>query len=317
MTNERVHLGGSDLEVFPINLGGNTFGWTSGEQESHDVLDAYVAGGGNFVDTADVYSAWVEGHVGGESETVIGTWLNKRARRDDVIIATKVSQHPQHKGLDDATVRAGLEDSLRRLQTDYIDLYYVHFDYPEVPIADVARTFSALVDEGRIRSSATSNMSAERIRGWFEVARAEGLHAPVALQPKYNLMERGFEQEYEEVVAEFGLGVLPYNAMARGFLTGKYREGVEVASARAETGYSYLAMDRGKRVLTALDEIAAGHGVAPGTVSLAWLLAKPLVTAPISSARTVDQLPMIMDAVGLTLADDEIAALDEASASEV
>ena len=312
--SERVALGRSDLQVYPINLGGNTFGWTSDENESHAVLDAYVAAGGNFVDTADVYSAWVEGHVGGESEIVLGTWLAGRGKRDDVVIATKVAQHPQFKGLAEGTVRAGLEASLQRLQTDYIDLYYVHFDYPDVPIEDIATTFSALVDEGRIRHAATSNMSAERIRAWAEFAAREGLHGPIALQPKYNLMERGFEQEYSAVVEEFGLGVLPYNAMARGFLTGKYREGVDVVSARAETGYGYLATERGKRVLAALDEVSAAHDAAPGTVSLAWLLAKPLVTAPISSARTVEQLPMILDAVGLSLTADEVALLDDASA---
>lgn len=316
MTNKRVTLGNSDLEVYPINLGGNTFGWTSDEAESHAVLDAYLDAGGNFVDTADVYSAWVEGHVGGESETVLGTWIAKRGRREEVVIATKVAQHPQHTGLDEATVRAGLEDSLRRLQTDYIDLYYVHVDHPSVPIEEIATTFSALVDEGRIRYAATSNMNPERIRGWLEVARAEGLHAPIALQPKYNLMERGFEAEYGAVVEEFGLAVLPYNAMARGFLTGKYREGVEVESARAETGYGYLATERGKRVLSVLDDISAAHETQPGSVSLAWLLAKPTVTAPISSARTVSQLPTIIDAVGLKLSADEVNALDEASAIE-
>lgn len=311
--SERVRLGNSDLQVFPINLGGNTFGWTSDEAESHAVLDAYVAAGGNFVDTADVYSAWVEGHSGGESETVLGSWLRGRSDRSELVIATKVAQHPEFKGLKEATVRAGLEASLRRLQTDYLDLYYVHFDYPEVPIEEIAATFSALVDEGKIRYAAMSNMAPERIREWMRFAAAENLHAPVALQPRYNLMERSYEQEFAPVAAEFNLGVLPYNAMARGFLTGKYREGVEVQSARAETGYGYLALDRGKRVLAALDQVAAAHGAELGSVSLAWLLAKPTVTAPISSARTLEQLPGILAAVTLRLTEDELKALDEAS----
>ncbi|MFT4136428.1 aldo/keto reductase [Microbacterium sp.] len=311
---ERVRLGASDLRVFPLNLGGNTFGWTSDTRESHDVLDAYVAAGGNFVDTADVYSAWVEGHVGGESETELGSWLAARGDRDDLVIATKVAQHPEYKGLAESTVRAALEASLRRLQTDYIDLYYVHFDFPEVPIEEIASTFSALVDEGKIRHPAISNMKADRIRAWMELAAAEGLHAPVALQPLYNLMERGFEDEYGALAEEFGLSVLPYNAMARGFLTGKYREGTAIESARAETGYKYLAMERGKRVLRALDEVAGAHGVAPGSVALAWLASRPTVAAPISSARTVEQLPMILASVDLRLTGEELSALDAASA---
>jgi Predicted oxidoreductases (related to aryl-alcohol dehydrogenases) len=312
---ERVRLGRSDLDVYPINLGGNVFGWTADEPTSHAVMDAYVAAGGNFIDTADAYSAWIDGHTGGESETVMGTWLGGRKDRDELIIATKVAQHPARKGLGATNVRAALDDSLRRLQTEYVDLYYVHFDYPEVPIEEIAGTFSELVDEGKVRHPAISNMSPERIRGWMEAAEKGGLHAPVALQPLYNLMERGFEEEYREVAAQYNLGVLPYNAMARGFLTGKYREGSDVESARAETGYKYLAMERGRRVLAALDDIAAAHSVAPGSVSLAWLAAEPTVVAPISSARVVEQLPVILDAVSLRLSPDEIKRLDEASAS--
>jgi aryl-alcohol dehydrogenase-like predicted oxidoreductase len=313
MGNERVRLGASELKVFPVNLGGNVFGWTADEEQSHAVLDAYVAGGGNFIDTADVYSAWVPGHVGGESETVLGTWLLGRSDRDDLVIATKAGAHPERKGLAPATVRASLEDSLRRLRTDCIDLYYAHVDDDSVPIAEIAGVFSELVDEGKIRYPAVSNMSAARIEGWLQAADADGLHGPVALQPLYNLMERGFEQQYQGLADAHGLGVLPYNAMARGFLTGKYREGTSVESARAATGYGYLEQGRGKRVLAALDEISAGHGVQPGTVALAWLRSTPTVVAPISSARTVEQLPTILDSVSLILSPEEIKALDIAS----
>lgn len=311
----RVKLGTSDLQVFPINLGGNVFGWTADEPASHAIMDAYVEGGGNFIDTADAYSAWVDGHSGGESETVMGRWLRGRSDRDGLVIATKVAGHPERKGLEPANVRKAIDESLRRLQSDYVDLYYAHVDDASVPIADIARVFSELVDEGKIRYPAVSNMSAVRITCWLDFAAQEGLHAPVALQPLYNLMERGFESTYQQLAADSGLGVLPYNAMARGFLTGKYRDGTRVESARSETGYGYLRSERGPRVLKALDEIADAHDVQIGSVALAWLAANPTVVAPISSARTVDQLPVIMESVELTLADDELAALDRASAS--
>lgn len=312
--SKRLRVGDSDLMVFPINLGGNVFGWTADESASHAVLTAYVEAGGNFIDTADAYSAWVPGNSGGESERVIGTWLGSRSDRDDLVIATKVASHPARKGLAPANVVAALDDSLRRLQTDYVDLYYAHVDDVSVPIAEIAGVFSELVDEGKVRYPAISNLGVERIHGWMDAAKRGGLHAPVALQPLYNLMERRFESEYRDVASTYNLAVLPYNAMARGFLTGKYRPGTHVQSARAETGYRYLNEDRGPRVLKALDEIAFARGVQPGSVALAWLASAPTVVAPISSARTVGQLPVIMDSVSVTLSEDEMRRLDHASA---
>lgn len=309
----RIQLGTSDLKVFPLSLGGNVFGWTADEAVSHALLDSYVEGGGNFIDTADVYSIWAEGNEGGDSEMVLGSWLHQRGNRQDVVIGTKVSAHPRRKGLQPANVRAALDESLERLQTDYIDLYYAHIDDTTMPIAEIAGLFSELVDEGKIRYPAISNMSAERMHGWMTAANEDGLHPPVALQPLYNVMERGYETTYRDVASKHGLAVLPYNGLARGFLTGKYREGVRIESERATAGYAYLSEERGKRVLAVLDAIAAGHATEVGSVALAWLRSKPTVLAPISSARTPAQLPMLMNSVAIQLSTAEIRALDVAS----
>ncbi|MGK5554715.1 aldo/keto reductase [Actinomadura kijaniata] len=304
-----------ELDVFPLALGGNVFGWTAGERESFAVLDAYVAGGGNFVDTADVYSAWAEGNKGGESETIIGEWLRSRRNRDDVVIATKGSQHPEHKGLDGPALKGAVEASLRRLGIDHIDLYYTHYDDPGVPVGEFLTALDDLVREGKIREIAASNISAGRLREALEFSDREGTARYVAVQPHYNLVSRDtYEGDLQEVVADNGLAALPYYGLASGFLTGKYRPGQRVDSARAGGAAQHLETERGRRVLAALDEIAEARGAAVATVALAWLAARPTVVAPIASARTVEQLPALLAVPGLELTDAEVAALTDASA---
>jgi aryl-alcohol dehydrogenase-like predicted oxidoreductase len=309
-------IGNSGLDVFPLGLGGNTFGWTSDRQTSFAVLDAYVAGGGNFIDTADGYSAWVPGNSGGESETIIGEWTAARGSRDSVIIATKVFSHPQFRGLSPKNVLAAADASLARLQTDRIDLYFAHRDDPDVPIAEAAGAFHELQLAGKIRYVGLSNFTAPRLREWFAVAEAEGFAAPVTLQPHYNLMERAaYENSLGPVVAEFGLGVVPYYALASGFLAGKYRSASDHAGAQRQPGASRYLTPAGLTVLAALDSIAADRGVAPATVALAWLRTRPHVAAPLASARTVDQLPALLASATLDLTTDEVEALDKASAA--
>ncbi|MFJ4619807.1 aldo/keto reductase [Streptomyces sp. NPDC088812] len=308
-------LGSSDLEVFPLALGGNVFGWTAGEAASFAVLDAYTAAGGNFVDTADSYSAWIEGNSGGESETLIGKWLKARGNRDDVVVATKVSQHPDYQGLSAATIKAAADASPRRLGTDRIDLYYTHFDKPEVPVEEIIGALDELVKAGKVRHIAASNISPERLRASLAFSDREGLARYVALQPHYNLVSRDtYEGELQDVVAAAGLAAVPYFALAAGFLTGKYRPGTTVDSARAGRAAQHLGTERGQKVLVALDEIARAHDSEVATVALAWLAARPTVAAPIASARTVEQLPALLGVAGLELTEGDIARLTEASA---
>lgn len=307
----RVPLGPSGIEVSPLNLGGNVFGWTADEEASFAVLDAYRAAGGNFIDTADVYSAWGEGNTGGESETILGRWLAARGS-DDVVIATKVGSWGELSGLAADTVRRAVDGSRERLGVDTVDLYYAHRDEESRPIEEIARTFSALVDDGSIRTIGASNISAGRLTGWLDVAAAEGLHAPVAVQPHYNLLTRDIEADLLPVTRAAGLAVLPYYALASGFLTGKYRDGVTVDSARAGAMADRLD-DRGRRVLAALDEVAAEAGVEQTTVALAWLRQQDGVTAPIASARTPEQLPALLASMTLDLSADQLDRLGAAS----
>jgi aryl-alcohol dehydrogenase-like predicted oxidoreductase len=309
-------IGSSDLDVFPLGLGGNTFGWTSDKATSFAVLDAYAAGGGNFIDSADSYSAWVPGNSGGESETIIGEWTAARGNRDSVVIATKVDRHPQFRGLSRANVLAAAAASLARLQTDYIDLYYVHYDDPDVPVAEAAGVFSELQKAGKIRQVGLSNYTAPRLREWFAVAAAEGFAPPVALQPLYNLMERApYEDSLAPVVAEFGLGVLPYSSLASGFLSGKYRSAADHAGSARQLGAVKYLTPAGLGVLAAVDAAADAHGVEPAAVALAWLRTRPGVAAPLASARTVTQLPALLASAALELTADEVRALDTASAA--
>ncbi|MFI7408031.1 aldo/keto reductase [Streptomyces sp. NPDC049627] len=308
-------LGSSDLEVSPLALGGNVFGWTADEAQSFAVLDAYTAAGGNFIDTADSYSAWAEGNVGGESETIIGKWVRARGNRDDVLIATKVSQHPDFQGLTAANIKAAADASLRRLGTDRIDLYYTHFDKPEVPVEEIIGALDELVKAGKVRHIAASNISPERLRASLDISDREGLARYVALQPHYNLVSRDtYEGELQDLAEREGLAAVPYYALASGFLTGKYRAGTTVGSPRAQGAGRYLETERGRNVLAALDEIAQTHEVPVATVALAWLASRPTVAAPIASARTVEQLPALLGVGELTLTEGELERLTAASA---
>lgn len=308
-------LGSSDLEVFPLALGGNVFGWTADETQSFAVLDAYAAGGGNFIDTADSYSAWVEGNAGGESETIIGKWLKARGNRADVVIATKVSQHPDFPGLTEANIKAAADASLRRLGTDHIDLYYTHFDKPEVPVEEIIGALDELVKAGKVRHIAASNISAERLEASLAFSDREGLARYVALQPHYNLVSRDtYEGDLQNLAEREGLAAVPYFALASGFLTGKYRAGATVRSPRAEGAAKHAETERGRKVLAALDEIAAAHEAPVATVALSWLATQPTIAAPIASARTVEQLPALVGVDELRLTEAEVERLTEASA---
>ncbi len=312
MTAPRRTIGTSDLEVYPLSLGGNVFGWTADRDASFAVLDGYAAAGGNFVDTADSYSAWVPGNTGGDSERIIGEWFETRGNRDDVVIATKVSQHPEFKGLAADNILKAADASLERLKTDRIDLYYAHFDDETVPLEDTVAALSGLVDAGKVRYIGISNYTPERIAEWFRITNENGLHRAVALQPHYNLVERGFEDAYRALAESEGLGVVPYFALAKGFLTGKYRDGVTIDSPRSG-GASHYLDDRGRAVLTVLDEVANARGASVASVALAWLAAQPTVVAPIASARNTEQLADLVASVELQLSDDEMRLLSDAS----
>ncbi|MEU1039953.1 aldo/keto reductase [Streptomyces sp. NPDC005551] len=308
-------LGPSDLEVFPLALGGNVFGWTADEDASFAVLDAYAAAGGNFVDTADTYSSWAPGNEGGESETVIGRWFAARGNRSEIVLATKAGAHPAYKGLSPDTLRAAADASLRRLGTDYIDLYYTHYDDPSVPVEEIIGTLDELVRSGKVRAVAASNISPERLQESLEFSDREGLARYVALQPHYNLVSRDtYEGPLQEIASRSGLATVPYYALASGFLTGKYRPGTTVDSARAAGAGKHLETERGRRVLAALDEIAESRGVPHATIALAWLADRPTVAAPLASARTAEQLPALLGVADLTLTDAESAELTRASA---
>ncbi len=300
-------------------LGGNVFGWTANEEQSFAVLDRFLERGGKMVDTADGYSHWVPGHKGGESEEVIGRWLVSRGAHGRMTVATKVSTHPEYSGLDPLNVRRAAEASLGRLGIEMIDLYWAHFDDPDTPIVETAAAFSDLKREGKIGAIGLSNYSAERVAEWFEVARAENLELPVALQPHYNLVERDYETNGLRAIAETeSLKVFPYFALAAGFLTGKYRSAndaeAEGASPRAGGALQYLDA-RGEKVLAALDSVAATHEAKVAAVAVAWLRQQPTITAPISSARTLEQLEVLGESVRLELSDAELASLTEASST--
>lgn len=308
------NIGTSDLKIFPLALGGNTFGWTADQAASEDVLDRFTDAGGNFIDTADSYSHWVAGHGGGESETIIGEWMKTRSRRDDVVIATKVGSHPQYPGLSATNVLDAANASLERLQTDYIDLYYAHFDDPETPLLETVAAFHSLVEMGKVRYVGLSNYTPERVSEWLRIARDNNFHLPVALQPHYNLVHRaGFEKGLASLSTEEDLAVFPYWSLAAGFLTGKYRTPEDVqGAARADNVTPYLTAE-GLAVLDAVEDVAGRHGASMTTTALAWLLSKPEVTAPLASASTASQLPELTAAVELRLSAADVAALDAAT----
>jgi aryl-alcohol dehydrogenase-like predicted oxidoreductase len=302
-------LGSSDLDVFPLCLGGNVFGWTADEEESFAVIDAYAAAGGNFIDTAESYSAWVPGHKGGESETIIGRWLSSRPNHGDVVVATKTG----HNGdLRREVILEAAARSLERLQRDRIDLYYMHNDDPETPFEESLGAFAELIRDGKVGYVGASNFTAERLAEALDVAEREGLPRIVALQNEYNLIARDYESGPRQVVAERGVASLPYYGLASGFLTGKYRPGgAAVDSPRAQGALAQLD-ERGLAVLAALDEIAAARETTPSAVALAWLLAQPTVSAPIASARSVEQLEELLPFTSLELRADELERLSRA-----
>lgn len=311
---EKRKIGKSNLEVYPFCLGGNVFGWTADEKVSFEILDAYTDAGFNFIDTANVYSAWVPGNKGGESESIIGNWLKKSGKRKDLIIATKVGAafSPDNKGLKKDYILKQVEDSLQRLQTDYIDLYFSHYDDLVTPQEETLETYSQLIKEGKVRYIGASNMSAERLVESIHISKDNGYAEYICLQPEYNLYDRyKYETEYERVVERYGLGVVSYYSLASGFLTGKYKFDEEVKGNRSDAVNEYMN-DRGRRILDALTQVSERLNATPAQVALAWLIAHPSITAPIASVSKATQLD-ILKAVDLKLGKEDIEKLNNAS----
>jgi aryl-alcohol dehydrogenase-like predicted oxidoreductase len=317
MRMEKRRLGNSGLEVAPLAFGGNVFGWTVDEPTSFELLDAFVAAGSNLIDTADVYSHWVPGNQGGESETIIGRWLKRGGDRGKVVIATKVGMElgPGRKGLSMDYIMRSAEDSLRRLQTDYIDLYQSHTDDPDTPQEETLEAYARLVEQGKVRVVGASNFAAERLSRALELSAERGLPRYESLQPLYNLYDRAdFEEGLEPLCLEKNVGVISYSSLASGFLTGKYRSEDDFGKSPRGQGVKKYMNERGFRVLGALDEVAARHDSTPARVALAWLVARPSVTAPIASATSLEQLDDLTQAVRLELDDSSVELLDRASA---
>lgn len=309
-------LGRSGLQASPIAFGGNVFGWSADEKASFALLDAFVDAGFNLVDTADVYSAWVPGNSGGESETLIGKWFARSGKRDRVLLATKVAKWSEHPGLSSDTITAAVEDSLRRLQTDVIDLYQAHEDDESTPLEATLAAFGRLIEQGKVRAIGASNYRAERLADALKVSADYNLPRYETLQPEYNLYDRaGYEAALEPLVSSEGLGVISYYSLASGFLSGKYRtpDDASRSPARGASVVERYLNPRGKRILQALDDVAARHRASPTQVALAWLIARPSVTAPIVSATSVEQLQDVLAAARLDLAVADIAQLDQAS----
>jgi len=297
----------TELSIYPLSLGGNVFGWTATKEESFKVLDRFIDLGGNFIDTADVYSAWKIGNSGGESESIIGEWMEGRGNRSKMIIATKVAKLPTKPGLSQTNIASAVEDSLRRLRTDYIDLYYAHDDDEKVSQEEYLTAFDKLVREGKVRYLGASNFSAERLKSASKISAEGNLDSFVVLQNHYNLLERNeYEKSMAPTLQELGISSIPYFGLARGFLTGKYRKGVEVESVRAK-GVEIYQNEHGWSILERLERIAGSKSTTISAVALAWLRAQPTVVAPIASARTVEQLEEITPIVSLS--DYELAEL--------
>ena len=305
----------ADLRISPIGLGGNVFGWTADESTSFEVLDAYLHAGGNLIDTADGYSYWAPGNSGGESETVIGSWLAPRPARDRIVLATKVSTKPDRPGLSTDNIRLALEESLLRLRTDVVDIYYAHFDDESTPLEETVAAFEEARRAGRIRHVGLSNYTPERIRQWFAIADSQGSARPIVLQPHYNLLHRDDVEGSGgrgQVAAELGMEMMPYFALAAGFLTGKYRRGEVIDGDRAGMVADYQQPEC-YDVVDVVTQVAANHGVEPAAVALAWLRDRPGVVAPLASARNLKQLRPIVDALTLELSDEETRALTRVS----
>ncbi|WP_262245673.1 aldo/keto reductase [Parapedobacter soli] len=310
-------LGKSDLQVAPIAFGGNVFGWTLDQQQSFHILDAFVDAGFNFIDTADTYSTWVPGNKGGESETIIGQWLKQRGKRDDLVIATKLGgdMGNGNKGLSAGYIHKAVDASLKRLQTDYIDLYQSHYDDPDTPVDETMEAFNALVKSGKVRYLGASNLSADRIIQSNRFAAENGLQGYIGLQPLYNLYEREtFETEYLPAVEAEGLAAITYYALASGFLSGKYRGEADFGKSPRGAGMKKYLNERGFRILKALDRVSAETGAPAAQLALAWQLHKPAVTTPIASATNEKQLQDLVASANLKLTSEQVALLDEASA---
>jgi aryl-alcohol dehydrogenase-like predicted oxidoreductase len=309
-------LGNSPLSIAPLAFGGNVFGWSIDEKRSFELLDAFVEAGGNLIDTADVYSAWLPGNRGGESETIIGKWLRRSGKRAQVVLASKVGKWVEQPGLSPTNIRQALDGSLKRLQVECIDLYQAHEDDASVPLAETLGEFGRLIEAGKIRVIGASNYSAARLADALAVSKQHGLPRYESVQPEYNLVSRqGYEKELEPLIRRENLGVISYYALASGFLSGKYRDAADLtrSSTRGGAVKKYLN-PQGLQVLAALDSVAAAHQVTPVQVALAWLIARPGLTAPIASATSVAQLHELLGATSLQLSHNEIAQLDLASA---
>ena len=308
-----ITIAETDLVVHPLCLGSNIFGSNTDEAQSHAVMDAYFGHGGNFIDTADMYNQWVEGHVGGESETIIGSWMNARGNRDAMVIATKVSKMDRRPGLSAKNIFAACEESLNRLQTDYIDLYYSHDDDLTVSLEETLGAYAQLIAEGKVRYIAASNFTPARLRESIKFSEDNSVPAYVAVQDLYNLVDRTkYEGEMSQAVADLGISNIPFYGIARGFLTGKYRAGVTEVDSKRAAGAREYANDKNFAVLAVMDEVAKAHNASLAAIALAWLRAQPTVSVPIASARTVEQVHEIIQIVDLT--HDEVEKLNAVSA---
>jgi aryl-alcohol dehydrogenase-like predicted oxidoreductase len=309
-------LGNSPLCVAPLAFGGNVFGWSADEKRSFELLDAFVDAGFNLIDTADVYSAWVPGNSGGDSETIIGKWFKQSGKRDQVVIATKVAKWDKQPGLSPINIAQAVEGSLKRLQTDRIDLYQAHEDDASVPLEQTLDAFARLIDAGKVRVIGASNYSADRLAEALKVSREHSLPRYETLQPPYNLIDRAdYESELEPLIRRENIGVIGYYSLASGFLSGKYRSENDLAKSSARGGAVKKYLNpRGMQILAALDDVASSHQAKPAQVALAWLMARPGVSAPIASATSVEQLNELVGAATLSLTDTDIAQLDSASA---
>lgn len=307
-------LGKSDLMVSSLMFGGNVFGWTINEAESFKILDRFIDSGFNFIDTADTYSKWVPGNHGGESETIIGKWMKKSGKRKEVVIATKVGGDLGNgkKGLSSKYIKEAAEASLKRLQTDHIDLYQSHYDDPATPVEETMTAFNQLIKEGKVGYLGASNLSAERIKQSNDFARKNNLQPYVSLQPLYNIYDRQkFEHEYLGLVKEEDLAVLPYYSLASGFLSGKYRNEADLGKSPRGQGVKKYLNERGMRILAVMDTIAADHKVPVAEIAIAWLLQKPFITSAIVSATNEDQLSDLINATKLQLTGEQMKELDK------
>jgi aryl-alcohol dehydrogenase-like predicted oxidoreductase len=313
---EKRKLGQSSLEVPPITLGCNVFGWTADEKTSFALLDAWLAAGFNFLDTADVYARWVKGSTGGDSETIIGKWLKARGNRDKIVLATKlgIEMAPGKKGLSRAYMQTAVEDSLRRLQTDYIDLYQSHRDDPDTPIEETLSAYADLIKAGKVREIGASNYSADRLAESLKISTEKGLPRYQSLQPQYSLVERdGFEGPLEDLCLAEKVGVIGYFSLASGFLTGKYKSKADAEGRARGKGVEKYLNDYGFGVIKALEEVAAKYEAKPGQIAMAWLIARPSVTAPIASVTTLEQVGELAEAAEIELDAESIAKIDAAS----